>query len=172
MEKSYCFDQRIIERYHEITSILIRQHLTVTTMESCTGGLIGALLSDQEGASGVIPGGFFTYSNESKFMYGVPPEIVRSYGVYSTATASAMASACRENYATDIGIGITGSIGTVDPNNPESVPGHVYIAVDYKNVTTGHKLILDTPADTPYFRWNSRFQIADAVAEQLMILLN
>ena len=156
----------VIDRYHEITSILIRRHLTITTMESCTGGLIGALLSDQEGASEITPGGFFTYSNESKFMYGVPPEIVRSYGVYSSATASAMASACRENYATDIGIGVTGSIGTVDLNNPESVPGEVYIAVDFKNVTTGHKLTLE-----PLPRWESRFVIADAVAEQLLILL-
>ena len=166
MEKNKVSEEAIIERYHKVTSLLIQNNLTISTMESCTGGLIGALLSDREGASAIMPGGFFTYSNESKYMYGVPPEIVHNYGVYSAATAAAMASACQENYATDIGIGITGSIGTVDPHNADSVPGNVFIAVDFRNVTTGHMLTLE-----PLSRWESRFVIAAAVAEQLLILL-
>ncbi|MBO6108786.1 MAG: CinA family protein, partial [Eubacterium sp.] len=79
-------ESEIIEKYHQLTEILIERELTIAAMESCTGGLIGALLSDKEGASAVVPGGFFTYSNETKILSGVPEDVIEKYGVYSKET--------------------------------------------------------------------------------------
>ena len=149
----------IRERFHRLTSFLIENKLTVATMESCTGGMIGVLLSDAEGASAVVRGGFFTYSNEAKISCGVSADTISTYGVYSVETAKAMASACRKSFKTDIGIGVTGSIGTIDPNNDDSIPGEVYIAVDIQGDLTHKKIELE-----PATRSESRMRISGEVA--------
>ncbi len=123
-------NEKIIrESYSNLTKELIKRNLTVTTMESMTGGQIASLITDTEGASAILKGAFVTYSNEAKILQGVPEETIKRYGVYSIETARAMAIACRRTYKADIGIGITGSSGNTDPNNSDSVPGQVYFAV-------------------------------------------
>lgn len=117
-------------QYEAITKKLIGKKLTVTTMESCTSGLVASLITDTEGASAVLKGAFITYSNEAKIMQGVPEKTIEQFGVYSTETASAMAKACRKAYKADIGIGITGTFGNLDPNNPDSVEGRVFFAIE------------------------------------------
>ena len=154
--------KQITEKYNRLTGILIEKNLTISTMESCTGGLIGVLLSDLSGASSVVRGGFFTYTNEMKTFCGVDAAVINEFGVYSVETARAMAAAVREKCGTDIGIGVTGSIGTVDPANPDSVPGEVYAAVDRNGRIFDKKILL--PA-TPASRMESRWYIADQVAE-------
>ncbi len=54
-------------------------------------------------------------------MQGVPAEIIDKYTVYSTQTAEAMAKACTAVYQADIGIGVTGTMGNVDPANSETI---------------------------------------------------
>ena len=129
-----CYSEREIRaNYEKLTKLLIRKHLTITTMESATSGQIASLITDTEGASAVLKGAFVTYSNEAKIQQGVPQEIIEKYTVYSEETAAAMAQTCLKAYHADIGIGVTGTMGNVDPANPEaSVPGHVYFAVATK----------------------------------------
>lgn len=115
--------------YARITALLREKRLTVTTMESCTGGLIASLLTDTPGASETIPGAFVTYSNGAKVRCGVPAAVLEQYGVYSAETASAMAEAAMAAYGTDLAIGITGSLGRADPANGDSVPGQVWCAL-------------------------------------------
>jgi len=124
--------QDVRERYERITNRLIEEGLQISTMESCTAGLIASLLTDTEGASATMKGSFITYSNEAKIACGVPEETVGTYGVYSIETARAMAAAARAAYGADIGIGVTGSFGNVDPANADSVPGELYYAIDFK----------------------------------------
>ena len=62
---------------------LIDTHTTVSTMESCTSGMIASTITDTEGASAIFPGGYVTYLNETKIFIGVEEEIIRKYGVYS-----------------------------------------------------------------------------------------
>lgn len=119
------------ERFAALTKYLIAHNISITTMESMTSGFVASLITDTEGSSAIMKGAFVTYSNEAKILQGVPADIIDSYGVYSCETAEAMAKACRKAYRADIGIGITGSTGNVDPNNADSVPGQVYIAVVY-----------------------------------------
>ena len=122
-------EAQIREEYRELTRYLIRSGRTVTTMESATGGQIASLITDTEGSSAVIKGAFITYSNDAKVQQGVPVGIIEKYSVYSRETAQAMAQACRRAYGADLGIGVTGTMGNKDPQNPEaSVPGMLYFA--------------------------------------------
>ena len=130
MSKEYN-ELEIRKDYETLTKLLIEKKLTITTMESATAGQIASLITDTEGSSKVLKGAFVTYCNEAKIMQGVPAEIIDTYSVYSRETASAMAISCRRAYNADIGIGVTGTMGNVDTNNPDtSVPGQVYFAID------------------------------------------
>ena len=118
--------------FASLTSKLIERGLTISTMESCTAGLIATLITNLDGASNAMKGAFVTYSNEAKVYCGVDKDIIDTYGVYSRETAIAMATASRKPYSADIGVGVTGSLGIVDPDNSDSVPGEVYFAIDFR----------------------------------------
>lgn len=125
-----CVDEQSVRaKYARLTRLLIERGLTITTMESATSGQIASLVTDTEGSSAVLKGAFVTYCNEAKVMQGVPAQTIEEFGVYSSQTASAMALACRNAYQADIGIGITGTMGNIDPANGDSVPGQVYFAI-------------------------------------------
>ena len=125
MKRTDYSEREIRANYEKLTKLLIRKHLTITTMESATSGQIASLITDTEGSSAVLKGAFVTYIQQ-----GVPREIIEKYTVYSEETAAAMARACLQAYSADIGIGVTGTMGNVDPANPgASVPGQVYFAI-------------------------------------------
>lgn len=117
------------EQYASLTKYLIKNKLTISTMESITGGMLSSLITDTEGASAVLKGAFVTYANEAKIKQGVYKDVIDAYGVYSCATAEAMAKACQAAYESDIGIGVTGTAGNIDLNNSDSERGVVYIAI-------------------------------------------
>lgn len=113
----------------DIIKKLIAAGITISTMESCTSGLIASMITDTEGASAIFPGGYVTYLNETKIFIGVDENIIKTYGVYSKECAEAMAETVRKKMHTDIAIGITGTTGNVDPNNADSVQGKVYFCI-------------------------------------------
>ena len=130
--------------YRKLTKLLIEKNLTITTMESATSGQIASLITDTEGSSAVLKGAFVTYCNEAKIMQGVPAEVLDKYTVYSKKTAEAMVRACTEAYTADIGIGVTGTMGNIDPANPDaSVPGQVYFAIGVKGEIQSYYVELD-----------------------------
>ena len=108
---------------------LIETHTTISTMESCTSGMIASMITDTEGASGIFPGGYVTYLNETKVLIGGNEKIIKKYGVYSSECAAEMARTVKDKLKTDIAIGITGTTGNIDPNNPDSVQGQVYFCI-------------------------------------------
>ena len=112
---------------------MIDTHTTISTMESCTSGMIASTITDTVGASAIFPGGYVTYLNETKIFIGVDGEIIRKYGVYSKECAEAMAKTVQEKMRTDIAIGITGTTGNIDPNNADSVQGVVYFCIRVKD---------------------------------------
>ena len=131
-------EQEIRDHYRRLTKLLIDRKYTITTMESATSGQIAPLITDTEGSSAVLKGAFITYSNEAKILQGVPAETIEKYTVYSRETAEAMAAACMKAYGARIGIGVTGTMGNVDPANPDaSVPGQVYFAIGMDNGICG-----------------------------------
>ena len=113
----------------EIVSFLKSKGLTISTMESCTGGYIISCITDEEGSSSVTEGGFVTYSNNQKIKLGVNQSIIKQYGVYSEQTAIEMARATFVNMSSDVSIGITGTCSNVDSNNIDSVPGNVFYSI-------------------------------------------
>lgn len=158
MEKGYV-ESKIREQYENITKRLVEKKLEITTMESCTSGQIASLLTDTDGASAAIKGAYITYSNAGKIMQGVPAEIIDEFGVYSAETAAEMAKACRKSYGSNIGIGITGTFGSVDPKNPDSVSGEIYFAIDFEGSISVFKRKLP--------RFESRFAYKMAAAKEV-----
>lgn len=156
-------ESAIRDHYRAITRTLIEKGLTITTMESITGGQIASLLTDTEGASAILKGAFVTYSNEAKIRQGVPAEVIATYGVYSKETARAMAVACKDAYAADIGIGITGTTGNTDPKNPDSVPGQVYASITYKNQTTDLYFEMEEQPSRLAYKFYAAEQVAQAL---------
>ena len=155
-------------KYRAITLRLIDQGRTITCMESCTSGLVASLITDTEGASAILKGAFVTYSNAAKVRQGVPAEIIDTYGVYSPQCAVGMAEACRAACEADIGIGITGSFGNVDPNNPDSVPGEVYFAIATRDGT--HPCHCTVPPQTSRLAY--KLYMADVIVDQLPAVMD
>ncbi len=157
-------EQKVRDDYRRLTLMLIEKNISITTMESCTSGQLASLISDTEGASGIMKGAFVTYSNEAKIKQGVPEEIIEKYSVYSKETACAMADACRKTYNADIGVGVTGSMGNIDPANAvASVPGQVYFALSTRDGTRDY--YLELPAQESRFAY--KLVVAKEIVDEL-----
>jgi len=103
--------------------------LRLATAESCTGGLVGARLTDVAGASDVYAGGVIAYSNEIKEnRLGVPASTLERHGAVSAETAEAMAAGARAELGADAAVAVTGIAGP-DGGTQEKPVGLVYIAV-------------------------------------------
>lgn len=163
---SMGFDD-VQKKYAVLTGTLIEKGLTISTMESCTSGLVASLLTDVDGASKATKGSFVTYSNEAKTSCGVPAEVIEKYGVYSKETAVEMAKNCKVPYAADIGVGVTGSLGVPDPNNADSIPGQVYFAIDYKGEVTGYFLEVENQGS----KFLNKVYVADKICDELLKIL-
>ena len=111
-----------------VAALLTEKALTISAMESCTGGLLASTLTDVPGASKVFRGGLVTYTAEAKIAYGVDAAIIDEHGVVSIETAAAMAAAARAQFESDIGVGITGVAGP-EPHGGQPV-GRVCLAVE------------------------------------------
>jgi nicotinamide-nucleotide amidase len=110
-----------------IGKMLDERGQTLSSMESCTGGLFASVVTDLPGAAQFFKGGMVTYWTDLKVDSGVDAEIIEEYGVISPETALAMARAVRERLDTEYGLGITGVAGP-DPQEGKA-PGTVHVAV-------------------------------------------
>ena len=138
-----CFMRRKLKK---IISKLKDNNKTISTMESCTGGALASLITDISGASAVFKYGAVTYSNEYKIKMGVSSEVIEKYSVYSMETAREMAKAISNFTASDFGIGITGKLGEVDPNNLSGDNNRVFICIYDKE--NDNYIDLDTYVDS------------------------
>ena len=154
-------------KYRAVTLRLIEKGMTITTMESCTGGQIASLLTDTEGSSAIIKGAVVAYHNDVKICNGVPSETIERFGVYSVQTAACMAEACRTSLCADIGLGVTGSFGNADPNNIDSVPGEVYFAIATEKGTKCYHCTV--PAQDS--RLSYKLYMADVIADRILLIL-
>lgn len=91
---------------------LFERKSTLSLAESCTGGLIGKMITDVAGSSSVFWGGFLLYSNEAKIrLAGVNPEILREFGAVSGQTVEAMAAGTAGRCQTDYALAVSGVAG-------------------------------------------------------------
>jgi nicotinamide-nucleotide amidase len=101
----------------------------VATVESCTGGLVGHLITEVPGSSGWFVGGFVTYSDELKReAVGVPHDVLAAHGAVSAQVAMAMATGGRARTGADLAVSVTGIAGPDGGTSAKPV-GLTYVAV-------------------------------------------
>jgi len=108
-------------------------HATVTTAESCTGGMVAAAITDHAGSSAVFERGFVTYSNAAKTdLLGVKSETLQSVGAVSEEVAGEMAKGAKAAAGATVAISITGIAG---PGGSEHKPeGRVCFGLAYGDI--------------------------------------
>ena len=110
-----------------VGKLLVERGLTLATMESLTGGLLGDTITNVPGSSQYYRGGIVAYQTEMKIKYGVSRGAIERHGAVSEETAIEMARAARRELGADVGIGVTGVAG---PTEQEGRPvGAAYMAV-------------------------------------------
>ena len=115
-----------------LVQTLAEMGLTVSSAESCTGGMIASRIIDVPGASDVYYEGFITYSNEAKMKYlNVSEDILEKYGAVSQEVVKEMAVGCRRATGCDVSI-VTSGIAGPGGGSMEKPVGLVYIACAYK----------------------------------------
>ncbi len=112
-----------------VGEMLKQKNLSISVAESCTGGLIGNLLTNVPGSSKYYQGGVVVYSNESKVnLLKVRPETLDRFGAVSDQTVREMATGVRRCFQTDIGLAVTGIAGP-DGGSREKPVGTVHLGL-------------------------------------------
>jgi len=144
-----------------IAKIMTERKLTLSTAESCTGGMIANRLTDLPGSSAFFERGAVSYSNESKVaLLGVPAAVLAAHGAVSEETARLMAEGIRRSAGTDLGLAVTGIAGP-DGGTAEKPVGTTFIAL-----ATGGKTLCRHYA----FRWDRRRNRTIASESALLML--
>ena len=119
----------------KLNDLLINNSLTISVAESCTGGLIGHLITSIPGSSAYFMGGIISYSNQAKRdLLGVSPDTLEQFGAVSEQTAKEMAMGVKERFKSDVGLSVTGIAGP-DGGSIEKPVGTVYmgVSIDMEN---------------------------------------
>ncbi|HMN33078.1 MAG TPA: nicotinamide-nucleotide amidohydrolase family protein [Chitinophagaceae bacterium] len=139
--KSELKDIIILEGHHPLEKILAhilsKHQLSVSTAESCTGGMISSRLTSVSGASQYFKGGIVAYSEfAKKNMLDVSSETISQFTVVSEKTVIEMANHCRMKFQTDFSLSISGYLEDGDHQN------EVWIGVSSKNKNAAHQIFL------------------------------
>ena len=112
-----------------VVKLLAEKKMTISSAESCTGGLFSALITNVPGASDILNEAFVTYANSAKMKYlGVKEETLEKHGAVSHETAFEMAEGLRARTGADVAVGITGIAGPGGGTKEKPV-GLVYAGV-------------------------------------------
>ena len=145
----------------KIISLLKKKHLTLSTAESCTGGMVASTIVDVSGASDVFVEGFVTYSNEAKkHTLKVSDETLRLFGAVSAETAREMAAGACLSAGSDASVATTGIAGPGGGTKEKPV-GLVYIACALKGHVEVKELHLS----------GSRTEIRTRTTDEVLALL-
>lgn len=147
----------------EVAAFLREQNKTVSTAESCTGGLVAKMLTDLPGSSAYFLAGVIAYSNSAKErLLGVAGELLEGYGAVSREVAEAMALGCRSGCGSDYAVAVTGIAGPSGGTSQKPV-GLVFIAVASQTGCWVEELHLDSTL--------SRHQIRESAACRALEML-
>jgi nicotinamide-nucleotide amidase len=126
---------------------------TVAVAESCTGGGLGARLTDLPGSSAYVLGGVIAYADEVKVaQLGVDPQILAAHGAVSAECAEAMAAGARERLRADVAVSVTGIAGPAG-GTPEKPVGLAYLHAESPDASRG--IEFDFPGDREAIRVRS-----------------
>ncbi len=111
--------------------------LSVATAESCTGGMLAALLTDIDGTGRAFERGFVTYSNDAKRdLLGIPDDVLDQNDAVSEVVARVMAEGALNRSKADTALGVTGFAG---PGAPGQEEGLVHFALARRGRPTAHR---------------------------------
>lgn len=126
----------------KIGEILIQRGLTISTVESCTGGLLSSKLTDVSGSSNYVTLNLITYSNEAKHkILGVTLETLENYGAVSEECALEMAQGLYKLTNSDICVSTTGIAGP-SGGSVEKPVGLMYSAIYTPQIQKVYKILL------------------------------
>jgi len=133
-EYIYSEDDEDLEQV--VLNRLIKDGITLSAAESCTGGLFSKSVTDMPGVSAIFDRGIVTYSNQSKIQQlGVNPETIQKYGAVSKEIAIEMAQGLHSISGSDMCISITGIAGP-DGGSVQKPLGLIFIGLWYKGQVT------------------------------------
>jgi len=145
---------------------LVMKNASISTAESCTGGLLAERLTNVSGSSRYFMSGMICYSNESKMeLAGIPPLLLEMQGAVSAEVARGLAEGVRARANTTIGVGVTGVAGPTG-GSPEKPVGTVHIAVATPTATQHRQFLF--PGDREKVRWQASQAALDMVRRELM----
>lgn len=137
------FKQLNTKTEQTVAKILIDNSLTISTAESCTGGLVSSRLTDIAGSSAYIKENYVTYANEAKIkLLGVKEDTLNKYGAVSEQCALEMAEGLINATGNDIAVATTGIAGPGGATDTKNV-GLMYIAIKNKSKTIVKKIELN-----------------------------
>ena len=147
-------------------ALLRERNQTVSTAESCTGGLLGSRITDVSGSSAYYMGGAVCYTAAAKTdLAGVDPSLIAAHGEVSEEVAVALARGIRSRFGTTWGVGITGIAGPTGCT-PEKPVGTIHIAVSGPNGDTHRKLFWQGPRTI--VKWYSTQQALDLLRREIL----
>ena len=130
-------DQELADRAIELLELCKKKKLTLATAESCTGGMLAAVITEIPGSSLVLDRGFVTYTNESKQqMLGVAPTTIDVYGAVSRECAEEMAKGALAHSPVNLAVSITGVAGPTG-----AVPGKPIGLVHFAAASRSGRLV-------------------------------
>ncbi len=145
---------------------LVMKNATISTAESCTGGMLAERLTNVAGSSRYFISGVICYSNESKMeLAGIPPLLLEMQGAVSPEVARGLAEGIRSRMSTTIGVGITGIAGPTG-GSAEKPVGTVHIAVATPTGIEYRRFLF--PGDRERVRWQASQAALDMVRRELM----
>ena len=128
-------NQQVDQLTSELSALLRDRNMMVTTVESCTGGLIAEVLTRIPGSSEWFERGFVTYSNSAKQdLVGVETESLEAHGAVSRQVAREMAMGGIHSSQADLAISVTGIAGP-DGGSKEKPVGTVWMAWAHRSGT-------------------------------------
>ncbi len=151
----------------KIIDYLISNNLTLSSVESFTGGKFASAIVDNSGASKYFLGGFVTYSSESKIdILKIDSNIISKYGTISSEVSFWMAKNVKEIFSSDISISFTGNAG---PNPDEDKPvGQFYITIFFREKFITKEFFLDSSLSREEIR-NEALNLANVLLNDLLL---
>ena len=132
------FPPELLKLAEEVLGRAREQGLQLATAESCTGGLIGAVLTEIPGSSDVFERGFIVYSNRAKTeLLHVPQDLIDAHGAVSEAVARSMAEGAVQRSGAGLAVAVTGVAGP-GGGTPEKPIGLVHMAAAREGRATLH----------------------------------
>jgi nicotinamide-nucleotide amidase len=149
-----------------VMKMALAKNLRLASAESCTGGMLGEILTSMSGSSGFYDGGFVTYSNSLKEgILGVSPTLIKAHGAVSSEVAEAMAQGALEKSGADYAISITGVAGPTG-GSVEKPVGTAFVGLASKQGTLSKKMFY--PAQRDRIRRYAAFYALDLLRREIL----